>query len=489
MSAAGGSSRPRLAYLSPLPPQPSGIADYSAELLPHLARHFELELFPEPGEAVAPVPGGRAGESLPVRSLKELPRLHAAGRYDAVLYQLGNHPAFHGEIYRTLLAIPGIVVLHETMLHHLVQGITVAREAPGEYLETMRYCYGDSGLAAARRHLESGLPVDVWSYPLFERAVDASLGVIVHSETARRRVLASRPAARIARVPHHLSLPPEVEAMGREEARRGVLSRLRLPEDALLVASFGLMTPQKRLDVALRAFARLRRVEPRAVYLLVGEISPFYNLDELLRDGLGDGVVITGRVDLESFAGFMRGCDLAVNLRYPSGGETSGSLLRLLGLGKAVAVSNEGSFAEIPAGCAAHVDLDADEEEVLFALLERLARDEPLRRALGENARRHVRAHHAIERSAALYARHVQAILATAPAPYRPAPPLAPCPGSDLLSALAGRLGAELADLGLDAVAGEGGEPGAAGEDEELLAALAETLVDLDLDLELPEAS
>ena len=36
--------RPRLAFVSPLPPERTGIADYSAELLPALARHYEIVL-------------------------------------------------------------------------------------------------------------------------------------------------------------------------------------------------------------------------------------------------------------------------------------------------------------------------------------------------------------------------------------------------------------------------------------------------------------
>ena len=39
--------RPRLAFVSPLPPQPTGIADYSAELVPALARHYDITLVSE----------------------------------------------------------------------------------------------------------------------------------------------------------------------------------------------------------------------------------------------------------------------------------------------------------------------------------------------------------------------------------------------------------------------------------------------------------
>ncbi|HEX5758671.1 MAG TPA: hypothetical protein VF121_05715, partial [Thermoanaerobaculia bacterium] len=99
--------KPRLAYVTPLPPLASGIADYNAELLPHLARHFDIEVFAEPG----PRPPRALLDALPpVHPLADLPA--RAADFDAVLYQLGNNGDFHAGAYRTLFAVPGIVVLH-----------------------------------------------------------------------------------------------------------------------------------------------------------------------------------------------------------------------------------------------------------------------------------------------------------------------------------------------------------------------------------------
>ena len=97
-----------------------------------------------------------------------------------------------------------------------------------------------------------------------------------------------------------------------------------------------------------------------------------------------------GHTELDEFLRYMQVADVAVNLRYPTSGETSGTLIRLLGLGKPVIVSNLGAFAEIPDGACAKVDLDEFEEDLLFEYLRRLAADEGLRRQMGENARRFV---------------------------------------------------------------------------------------------------
>jgi glycosyltransferase involved in cell wall biosynthesis len=454
----------RVAYFSPLPPMRTGIADYSAELLPYLARHFEPELFVDDGFR----PDPEAVGSFPVRGHRAFPALWEEGRYDAVVYQLGNNADFHARIYEMLLRYPGVVVLHESMLHHLIRGMTLARGDLAGYVEAMRYSYGRTGQSLARRSLDTGIPLDVWSYPLFERAVDASLGLIVHNRTTGDRVLAARPLARVACVPHHLSLgdTPDPDPQTVAEIRRS----LGIPADAFVVSSFGFITPAKRIEVTLRAFARLRREVPHAVLYLVGEVSPHYDLSGLLTPEVAPGVVPVGRTDLEPFLRYMAATDVAVNLRYPSAGETSGTLIRLLGLGKPVIVSNTGSFAEIPDDACAKVDLDESEEELLVAYLRRLALDEPLRRRMGENARRHMRTHHTLEGAAEGYAAMVRRVVEEKPAPFRAVPPLAPAAPDDVFAELVAEVAAQAVDLGVDE------------REEDLLRDLAEIFVDLRLD-------
>ncbi|HEV8241953.1 MAG TPA: glycosyltransferase family 4 protein [Thermoanaerobaculia bacterium] len=459
----------RVAYLSPLPPQTSGIADYSAELLPPLARHLEVELVVEDGVAV----GRELAAAFPVQTLRRFPELLATGRYDAALYHLGNNRDFHAGIYRRLLAhpvdVPAVLVLHEYVLHHLVRDVTLHAGDPDAYVEAMRWCYGRSGEAVARRAVATGVPLDPFRFPLFERAVDAAAGVIVHNRTTAGRVLASRPEARVQVVPHHLSLAG-LPAVAREEARH----QLGIPAADFVVATFGFLTEAKRLPVLLRAFARLRGELPadRAAGTrleLVGEVSPHYDFARIFAPELRAGVEITGRLELDRFLLHMAACDVAVNLRHPTAGETSGTLVRLLGLGKPVIVTRAGAFAEIPDGCCAKVDLDEDEEDLLVATLRALAKDPALRQVMGENARRYVAAQ-TPEVSAAAYAGVVRDAVEKRWRPAPCPPPLAPFAARDLFAELVRDSAAELADLGI-------GE-----RDEEVLAPVAQALVELDLD-------
>lgn len=454
----------RIAWFSPLPPMKSGIADYSAELLPHLAEHCEIELIVDEGFRPDPAVSGR----FPVHGHKALPGLLARGRFDVVVYQLGNNRDFHSAIYRTLLEHPGVLVLHEYVIHHLVRDLTLYAGDSEGYAREMRYAYGQTGEAMARRCLATGVPLDPWSYPLFERAVDASLGVIVHNQFTRDRVLASRPLTRMAVVPHHLSLG-DLPGTSFEEARAAV----GIAPGDFAVATFGFLTQSKRPGVLLSAFARLRKEVPMALsprLLIVGEVSPHFDFERVFKPEMREGVTVTGRLELDRFLLYMQACDVAVNLRHPTAGETSGTVIRLLGMGKPLVVNDTGSFAEIPDDCCAKVDLDDTEEDLLLAYLRRLAGDEPLRRRMGENARRHMAAHHSLAGSARGYADFLHEIAGSGARPFQAAPPLLDYPASDLLSALVRDVTAEMSDLGVE----EG--------DGDLLREVAAALVELDLD-------
>ena len=172
--------RLRLAFVGPLPPDRSGIADYGADLLPALAELAAVTVYPE-GELAADLD---LGPIFGRRPLDSLPGDVTAGRVDRVLYQLGNSAASHSRTFGMLMELPGTVVLHEYLLHHLVREMALAAGDLQAYAEELRYCAGPTGAAAARALLDEGREPDPWAFPLFERVVDRSSSVLVHSEFA-----------------------------------------------------------------------------------------------------------------------------------------------------------------------------------------------------------------------------------------------------------------------------------------------------------------
>lgn len=452
----------RLAFCSPLPPERSGISDYSVQLLAALEPFFgEIRLYNSRAGAVS----ADIRRTHVVNSLDELPRWRSR---DATLYHIGNEPRFHGAIYEMALREPGIVVLHEYMLQHLVRGMTVDRRRSTDYVTTMGNTYGEQGEVAARRFLRTGAARDLWAYPLFEPIVNASRGVIVHNETTRQRILRSRPHASVRVIPPPLYEDPAGYRLTAEE-RSQLRDELGVPQEAFVVGSFGLMSEAKRLEVAVSSFQRFRQVNPAALYYLVGDASPYLGLDSLLQGPLGEGVVTTGRQKLPDFLKYMQITDAAVNLRYPSGGETSATALRLLGMGKPVIVSDTGWLGELPDSVAIRVPIDDHEEASLAAALWTLAEEPALRERLGVSARRWVASEHAPERSAALYVDAVKSLGSRTPLPTRPAETRSPETAPGVQKKVVSEVGEALFDLGADEL------------DDEILGAVAEALEDVGL--------
>ncbi len=91
--------------------------------------------------------------------------------------------------------------------------------------------------------------------------------------------------------------------------------------------------------------------------LIVGEPAPDVDLDALR----GEGIITTGYVPDDEFSSYYAAADRIVNLRYPSAGETSGTLIRAFDAGKPVAVSGYAQFAEYPDSCVVKIPFGDDE--------------------------------------------------------------------------------------------------------------------------------
>jgi len=391
----GTSQRLRIAYFSPLSPICSGISDYSETLLPELAKYADLDLFVDGYQP--------ASDSITARFAvydANTDRIWRLPQYHLALYHLGNNP-YHAYIYKALRYRPGVVVLHDALLHHLIVEETLAKQDRYSYVREMGYAHGREGavlaLAVARRQRV----IPYFEFPLLTRAVDLSLGVIVHSNFARAAVLKANSGARVAQIPHFAW--PHLQPFSGDLAwlRRD----LGLDPAELVISSFGWATPTKRVDVILRAYRRLRERWPCSRLLWVGEAPAWFDLHSLIDSyGLSPYVTVTGYTDEAKFIAYIAASDVCLSLRHPTAGETSGAVLRLMGMAKAVIVSDVGWFSELPADCCLRVPVDDGEEDNLVAGIEKLASDFEYRAQLGQNARRYVELNNRLEDVAGRYA-------------------------------------------------------------------------------------
>lgn len=390
----GRSSLKRIAYCSPVNPVPSGISDYSEELLPFLGQYADITLFVE--REVVPS-NEQLRYHLAVQPLDRLPRLHRQHPFDAVVYHMGNSSA-HGTIYELIEQIPGVVVLHDWVLHHFKLWYAAERKKNvTAYLQEMQTRYGDAGERVARKMSRGQLQDQAFTMPLVEDVIERARGLIGHSRLIVERARVIKSSLSAAVVPMGVPLPPLI---GQVEAR----DALGLPLEASIWASFGHINPYKRIEATLRAFARFRAGHPDARYVLVGSVSPNYDVHALVRRlGLNDAVMITGHVPQDAFGLYVAAADLCLNLRAPTAGETSASLLRLLAAGRPTLVSALDTFDELPDDVCAKVDVDRSEGALIGAYAELFHQNLPVALQLGENARRYVAEQHTLDGAAQGY--------------------------------------------------------------------------------------
>lgn len=390
----------RIAYASPVNPVASGISDYSEELLPFLGQYADLTLYLDDG--LRP-DNPQLERHLALRPLSRLEQDHRRHPYDAVVYHMGNSPA-HVAIWQAMQRVRGVLVLHDFVLHHFM--LTYAATVRGDvtaYLAEASRRYGPTGARVAELMVRGRLTPEAFDLPFCEAVVTAADGLIAHSRYVCDRVAQLQPDLAMALVPMGVPLPPAIE---RDTAR----ARLGLPRDALILASFGHINPYKRLEAVLRALRVLRAERPDLRYLLVGSVSPHYDVRAMVsRAGLDSVVAVTGYVERHAFEDYVAAADICLNLRHPTAGETSASLLRLLGAGRPTLVTASGSFAELPEGVAAQVDPDDSEGDLILAYCRLLASRPDFAAALGAAARSYVARQHTLDQAAAGYIRFLAA--------------------------------------------------------------------------------
>jgi glycosyltransferase involved in cell wall biosynthesis len=173
-----------------------------------------------------------------------------------------------------------------------------------------------------------------------------------------------------------------------------------------LIGCFGFLNMNKRIPQLLEAFAAFRRDRPGARLLLVGAAGERFDVGRRLeRLGLAEGVDRLDYVPEERMWSLMAACDVLVNLRYPTMGETSGSVIRALSLGKPLVVSDVGWFAELPDEAVLKVPVDEHEVDVIRAALG-VATDHG--EALGAAARAYIEREHDLGRVADAYVAAVE---------------------------------------------------------------------------------
>ncbi len=403
----------RLAFLTPLPPARTGVADYGVDVLGLLAPGHSIDVF----HAQASVETDRLPASCALRPVAEFLPAHREHPYDVAVYQMGNG-LDHAFLYEPLARVPGLLVLHDLVLHHSRARMFLdspaarayardpssaalrdaARPALRAYRDEVAYTYPAQADRLDATHLATVGPLLPYAYPLFRLPVEASRLVAAHNAHMAAAIRTEVTGAEVVRLPMMAEriavLPSEVAALR---------ARLGIAPHELVVGSFGLLTGEKQIETVARAVARAAATLPQIRLLQVGPVPDPAALDRrLARLGVRERMVVAGWVPFAEIPAHIEVADLVVHLRYPTARETSAALLRVLAQGRPTVISDLEHLADIPGEAVVRADLTDEEGAVTRAIL-RLAGHPAERARLGAAARTFVRREHSPERCREAY--------------------------------------------------------------------------------------
>jgi len=356
-----GPARHRLAVVAALPPARTGIAVYT---LAHLQAGRWETVFYEAGPALRPAP---QPELLPGNAVVPAEAAAAAlqrDRHDTAIFVLGNSP-HHVKVLEALMRSRGtaprrLAYLHEAALDGLFKawlGAEAARLPAAASVAT--------SVPWIRAALEAKPAVGSCLRFLAERGeLD---GLIVNSAACRELIraaigsLADRWTIECAFLPVTRSTEPT--------ARPRPLAATH----PLRIGSFGLAADSKRLDLLAQAAGVLARRQTVELVIAGWEASRYcrrLQIPPAVRQEVIDAP------DDASLAAAMQRVHVAVQLRSPTFGESSGAVSHLLGLGTPLVVADVGSFSELPAELATRVAAGCTADDLALAI-EAAARRRP----------------------------------------------------------------------------------------------------------------
>jgi glycosyltransferase involved in cell wall biosynthesis len=466
--------RTRLAWFSPMPPVRSGVAACSAELVPALRAFFDIDVFVDAAATdvrQTAVPGTYSAHDFVWR--------HQQAPYDLTIFQLGNSST-HEFIWPYLFRYPGLAVLHDAHLHHARAAALLRSGRNVDYRSEFQWNHPDANPDLAELAIAGFDTHLYYLWPMTRLVAAASRVVGVHATSLAHRLSAEAPDAHVE--PIRLGHGIAVSADERARARTAVRQRLGVADDVVLFGCFGGLSPDKRIQQILDAFADTRRHAAAAHLLLAGAAPEHYDpLADIDRLGIRAAVTVTGYVESESeLTASIAACDVALTLRWPTAREISGPWLRCLAAGTPTVIIHLAHLVDVPAldprtwqlhsgvewamgdgqgargdgqGAMAHgegatsgtepvcVAIDIlDEDHSLRLAMRRLLRDAELRHALSVSGQRYWSSTHSLAAMVEDYRRIIPLAIGR-PAPEIALPAHARADADDTLMNVLGSLG------------------------------------------------
>jgi glycosyltransferase involved in cell wall biosynthesis len=319
----------RLAWFSPMPPVPTGVATCSRDVVAALGNLHAIDVYVHGRDAGAPLAAVEAPECVRVYSAHDFVWRHRAEPYDLTVYQVGNS-SHHDYLWPYLFRYPGLTVLHDAHVHHARAAALLRTRRIDDFRREFAANHPDVSADLAELAVAGFDNQLYYWWPMSRLIIESSKLTAVHSAPLAARIREQFPHARITniRLGHGEWLSADRISTGRSRVR----AAYKIAGDAVLFGVFGGLTPDKRVPQILDALGAVIPYAPSAHLLLAGAPARHYDvMTDVHQRGLGDRVTLTGYLPGESeLTDCIAACDVSLNLRWPTAREMSGPWLRAL---------------------------------------------------------------------------------------------------------------------------------------------------------------
>lgn len=394
----------KIAYMTPLPPQKSGIAIYSAELLPELDKYFDIDIFTDAEICNDLSLKSRFG----IYNFKDFEK--KSDKYEIIIYQMGNS-SFHTYMYKYIMKYSGIVVQHDFYLSGLINYMNNNdKDSKDIFINTLFYSHGLKGYRYLKK---KGFQNTYWSYPMNKELLDNIQGMIVHSKYSME--LYNKFYGNEINIPIKCINQIRKEVKSINKNKKITKQELCL-ENEFLIVSFGFLSETKLDHLIIEAFKiLLNKINERRIKLIfVGSVSDAaYNgfIKKLVEEKNLENVIITGFVDNEKYNKYLEIADIAIQLRCKSRGETSRAVLDCLAYGVPTIVNDYATFRDYPDDVVYKMSSEPSVEDIEIAM-EYLYFNETVRKKYSDIGPKYIKENHNIAIIAEQYAKFINEIIA-----------------------------------------------------------------------------
>lgn len=363
----------KIAWFSPLPPIESGISAYSVDIINEMAKYADVDVYIEKYNHQANLRNG-------IKVLFHEQYHQNSSKYEATVFHIGNN-MYHAYMIPYLKKYSGIVVLHDINLSGLALNMYYAKGKIDEFIDALSYDHDKHLVKVYVNDLvngKCGLMEDLYSCHGF--VTHFAKQILVHSEYAQEKILSKDIGKIVNYIPIYGNI---IDGFTREEVKKS----FNLSVDSFVISILGYGQHAKRILPSIKAFIKFKQFKPKSKLFIVGKIAPDLkkSIDELLKNEKhASDIVITGFVSEEVLDKHIIASDVCINLRFPYYGESSASLMRIFGVGRATLVTDIGSFSEIHNNVVRKIQIpnsndESREIDTIFVELKLLAEDYKLR--------------------------------------------------------------------------------------------------------------